>query len=142
MHNRFYQASGLQALWAWGANVVNVKGRSSRCEYWWVWLFGDLASMLSSVGLLGIGADRLRQVPMIAYALVLVVILVPSATLQIRRLRDAGIDLRQGIAVMLIEVGAAIVFLTMRGLIGQLALVALLASGGGLLWWSAKPSMK
>ncbi|WP_407892632.1 hypothetical protein [Lacticaseibacillus sp. N501-2] len=98
--------------------------------------------MLSPVGLLAIGADRLRQVPMIVYALVLVVILVPSATLQIRRLREAGIDLRQGIAVMLIELGAAIVFLTLRGLIGQLALVTLLASGGGLLWWSAKPSMK
>lgn len=146
MHNGYYGATRFKALWAWVRNGVNFKGRSSRSEYWWVWLFGYLASLVLNFFVIVLGPQTLsslqsRQVLIVGLVVILLLTLVPSAALQIRRLRDAGIDLRHGVAVMAVELVMAIAFLLLNGLLGKLALVGILASGGILLWWSYQPSV-
>ena len=146
MHNCWYGAKHLNAIWAWGRNAGNFSGRSSRSEYWWMWLFGYLFTLLSNLFVIMqaeaiyTSAD-LRQILIISLIAIIVVIIVPSTALQIRRLRDAGIDLRQGVAAMLVELVMTIGFIFLHGLIGKLALVGMLASGAILLWWSYQPSI-
>lgn len=84
---------------------------------------------------------NLRQMLIVTLIAIIVVTILPSTALQIRRLRDAGIDWRKGVAVMLIEAVMAIGFILLHGVIGKLALVGLLASGALLLWWSYQPSI-
>ncbi len=141
MHNRWYGAKHLHAIWAWGRNAGNFSGRSSRSEYWWMWLFGYLLSLMLNFVVIVQGeaiytSANLRQMLIVTLIAIIVVTILPSTALQIRRLRDAGIDWRKGVAVMLIEAVMAIGFILLHGVIGKLALVGLLASGALLLWWS------
>jgi uncharacterized membrane protein YhaH (DUF805 family) len=146
MHNRWYGAKRLHAIWAWGRNAGNFSGRSSRSEYWWMWLFGYLLTVLLNFVVILQGQAiytnaNLRQILIISLIIIIVVTTVPSTALQIRRLRDAGIDLRKGVSAMLVEWVMAIGFIFLHGLIGKLALVGVLASGALLLWWSYQPSI-
>ncbi|KRL44480.1 hypothetical protein FD01_GL001144 [Lacticaseibacillus manihotivorans DSM 13343 = JCM 12514] len=146
MHNRWYGAKHLHAIWAWGRNAGNFSGRSSRSEYWWMWLFGYLLSLMLNFVVIVQGeaiytSANLRQMLIVTLIAIIVVTILPSTALQIRRLRDAGIDWRKGVAVMLIEAVMAIGFILLHGVIGKLALVGLLASGALLLWWSYQPSI-
>ena len=146
MHNRWYGAKHLHAIWAWGRNAGNFSGRSSRSEYWWMWLFGYLLTELLYFFVILQGEAiytnaSLRQVLIIGLIVIIVVTAVPSTALQIRRLRDAGIDLRKGVSAMLVEAVMGIGFILLHGVIGKLALVGMLASGALLLWWSYQPSI-
>ncbi|WP_125708206.1 DUF805 domain-containing protein [Lacticaseibacillus porcinae] len=146
MHNRWYGASCFQAVVAWGRNAGNFKGRSSRSEYWWVWLFGYLLSVIVNLIVLVQGRaifsnNQLRQTLIIALLVVIALTVVPSASLQVRRLRDAGIALPKGVTAMGIDAVTAVAVIFIHGLIGKLALVGMLASGAILLWWSYQPSI-
>lgn len=146
MHNRWYGAKRLHAIWVWGRNAGNFSGRSSRSEYWWMWLFGYLLSLILNFVVIVQGeaiytSANLRQILIVTLIAIIVVTILPSTALQIRRLRDAGIDWRKGVVVMLVEAVMAIGIILLHGVIGKLALVGTLASGARLLWWSYQPSI-
>lgn len=84
---------------------------------------------------------NLQRILIIMLIAIIVVTTVPSTALQIRRLRDAGIDWRKGLSAMLVEWVMAIGMICLHGLIGKLALVGVLASGALLLWCSYQPSI-
>lgn len=143
MHNRWYGATRWQAVVAWARNAGNFTGRSSRSEYWWVWLFGYLFSVIVNFIVLAQGPAIFnhKQAVIVALVIIIVLIIVPNTSLQVRRLRDAGIDLRKGVTAMVIESVMAVAFILLHGLLNKLALVGMLASGAILLLWSYQPSI-
>jgi uncharacterized membrane protein YhaH (DUF805 family) len=64
---------------------LSIQGRASRAEHWWWWLFVASLSALTGGSLLG--------------TLILLALLVPSATVLIRRLHDTG---RSGWSLLLL----------------------------------------
>lgn len=63
------------------ANYVNFKGRSTRAEYWWAWLFCLLVSVILSA--LGVVGSVLSGVASLVF-------LLPSLAIATRRLHDTG----------------------------------------------------
>ncbi|WP_125702667.1 DUF805 domain-containing protein [Lacticaseibacillus daqingensis] len=105
--NRYYGASGFSSIKAFFGNYVNFTGRSTRAEYWWVTLFGFIASILVGFSFVAalIGVIANGSVPkspsigwliatfgigLLVYLAVMLLILLPSFALVIRRFRDAG----------------------------------------------------
>ena len=71
------------------SNYFNAKGRASRSEYWWWYLFTILASI--AVSLLGVILDYFTGIEFISTILtwgLSILILIPNICVQIRRYHD------------------------------------------------------
>ena len=71
------------------SNYFNAKGRASRSEYWWWYLFTILASI--AVSLLGVILDKLTGIEFLSTILtwgLSILILIPNICVQIRRYHD------------------------------------------------------
>ena len=71
------------------SNYFNAKGRASRSEYWWWYLFTILASI--AVSLLGVILDYFSGIEFISTILtwgLSILILIPNICVQIRRYHD------------------------------------------------------
>ena len=71
------------------SNYFNAKGRASRSEYWWWYLFTILASI--AVSLLGLILDKFTGIEFISTILtwgLSILILIPNICVQIRRYHD------------------------------------------------------
>lgn len=71
------------------SNYFNAKGRASRSEYWWWYLFTILASI--AVSLLGVILDYFMGIEFISTILtwgLSILILIPNICVQIRRYHD------------------------------------------------------
>ena len=71
------------------SNYFNAKGRASRSEYWWWYLFTILASI--AVSLLGVILDKFTGIEFISTFLtwgLSILILIPNICVQIRRYHD------------------------------------------------------
>jgi uncharacterized membrane protein YhaH (DUF805 family) len=71
------------------SNYFNAKGRASRSEYWWWYLFTILASI--AVSLLGLILDKFTGIEFLSTILtwgLSILILIPNICVQIRRYHD------------------------------------------------------
>ena len=100
---------------------VDFVGRSTRPEYWWVWLMNHILFLPLYILIFN---KEINQGPSLNFTLVILVIgiyailplllLLPNLALKIRRLRDAGLHW-------------AFIFLHFVPMVGRLALLVLLA---------------
>lgn len=85
-------------------------GRSSRTEYWWMWLWATLYNLLLIFLIfLSDGSELLASVLLAAFSIVALAAVVPALALGARRLRDAGFS-------------PYLLFLSLLGLFGAIPL--------------------
>ncbi|MFD1440061.1 DUF805 domain-containing protein [Lacticaseibacillus hegangensis] len=106
--NRYYRATGVSTLKALFSNYLNFRGRSSRAEYWWVYLFGLSFALIAAIGLpvalaalLGLQGLTIKQwlfslggwlvLLLVLFVITFTLIMIPLVTLVLRRYRDAGL---------------------------------------------------
>jgi uncharacterized membrane protein YhaH (DUF805 family) len=87
-------------------NYANFKGRASRSEFWWFFLFSQLVQMLA------------QDIPGSAASITSFALLVPGLSVHARRLHDSGRSLRWLLWFIASVVGVVIAFV---GLLSQTA---------------------
>ena len=100
---------------------VDVVGRSTRPEYWWVWLMNNIFCIPLYIIYFqmilndGKEIDPISGVAILSlYIILFMVLFIPSLALKVRRLRDAGLHW-------------AFIFLHFVPMVGRFALLVLLA---------------
>jgi len=70
------------------SRIFDFKGRSSRSEYWWFYLFTVIVAFVLGI-LMGAGGDSIvGMLGMLLYGLFILAILIPSLSLSFRRMHD------------------------------------------------------
>ncbi|MFD1392639.1 DUF805 domain-containing protein [Lacticaseibacillus jixianensis] len=108
--NRYYRATGWTTIKAFFSNYINFTGRSSRSEYWWMFLFAMILGLAALFGFLGAvigvvagasGAVTPQKllgkmgIGLVIFLLLLLlfflIVIIPAIALTIRRYRDTGV---------------------------------------------------
>lgn len=108
--NRYYRATGWTSIKAFFSNYINFTGRSSRSEYWWMFLFAVILGLAALFGFLGavigvvssatgnVTPQKLlgkMGIGLVIFLLLLLlfflIVIIPAIALTIRRYRDAGV---------------------------------------------------
>ena len=111
----------IQAYKNFFKGYADFTGRSTRSDFWWVWLMNSILFLplfifwfqmaLNDTG----GTDPILGVAIISvYMILAIVLFIPSLAVKVRRLRDAGLHW-------------AFIFLHFVPMVGRLALLVLLA---------------
>lgn len=122
VHEEGKKIGFLQAIKDFFIGFVDFKGRSTRGGYWWLmlasFLFGIAFEMI--LGITGLSKDT-GTFGVIVVAMLLVLV-IPSITLQVRRLRDVGYSIL-GIVLFFV---IPIILNTLRVFIPLIGIVALI----------------
>jgi len=95
-----------ESLGVFFRNYVVFGGRSSRTEYWYIWLWSTLLGVVSFFALLI--SQELASVLSVLFFILALAALLPGISLTVRRLRDAGFSPFL-ILLILVPVGGLVV---------------------------------
>ena len=107
----------LTAIRSFFKGYANFSGRSTRPEFWWVWLLNMVIFLPAYYSLFtGVESDKaIRNIAVFSMCIILFIIeFVPLLALIVRRLRDVGIHW-------------AFIFIALVPLVGPIALIVMLA---------------
>lgn len=112
--SRTQHYSFVGALVAFFKNYVNFKGYASRSEFWYMVLWGIIASAICSalsVSMMGLGADAEGALVGVALAsIITLAILIPSLSLFCRRFHDVGYEVKDALLIFLLPLAGIILF--------------------------------
>lgn len=107
----------LSAIRSFFKGYANFSGRSTRPEFWWVWLLNMVIFLPAYYSLFtGVESDKaIRNIAVFSMCIILFIVeFVPLLALIVRRLRDVGIHW-------------AFIFIGLVPIVGAIALIVMLA---------------